>query len=174
MTAAPRVLYLEKLSLSICGVFTYLQATSPHYGPRLKRAGDVLARVVPGAAFANAWRPKPAASVLTKLYHRRGQTTRGWLTDALQGRITCESRESVDSVAEFFNNVLSTQGQAAYDDERGILSSPPTGAEIMSYDISGLIHDESEKPIDDLATYCEEAMTPEGAYNSTPMASLRP
>lgn len=165
LCTAPRVLYLEKLSLAICGVFTYLQATSPNYGPRLKRAGDVLARMVPGAAFAKAWRPKPAASVLTKLYHRRGQTTRGWLTDALQGRITCDSQESVNGVAEFFNNVLSQQGQAAYDDDRSILSAPPSGAEVMSYNLSGLKDDETEKAVDELASYCEAAMTPEGMYS---------
>lgn len=164
LSAGPRVLYLEKLSLAICGVFTYLQATSPHYGPRLKRAGDLLARMCPGATFAKAWRPKPAASILTKLYHRRGQTTQGWLTDALQGRITCETKETVDSVVEFFNGVLSKQAEAATEKNRIVLSSPPTGAEIKNYDISGLKDEESEKPLDALATFCEEAMNPEGMH----------
>lgn len=162
LVTSPRVLYLEKLSLAICGVFTYLQATSPFYGPRLKRAGDLLARMVPGATFAKAWRPKPAASILTKLYYRRGQTTQGWLSDALQARITCDTKESAESVVEFFSNVLSKQAEAALEDQRSVLSSPPTAADIMNYDISGLLDEDSEKPIDAIATFCEEAMTPEG------------
>lgn len=162
LSTGPRMLYLQKLSLAICGVFTYLQATSPYYGPRLKRAGDLLARMVPGATFAKAWRPKPAASILTKLYHRRGQTTGGWLTDALQGRITCDSKESVESVVEFFNTVLGKQTEVAYENGRSVLSSPPSATEIMKYDISGLTDEETEKPVDALATFCEAAMTPEG------------
>jgi hypothetical protein len=118
--------------------------------------------MVPGATFAKAWCPKQAASILTKLYHRRGQTSQGWLTDALQGRITCDTRETVDGVVEFFNDVLSKQRQAAMQNNRTVLSTPPTVAEIMSYDISGLQEEECKKPVDELATFCRDVMTSEG------------
>jgi hypothetical protein len=121
--------------------------------------------MVPGATFSKAWIPKPAASILTKLYHRRGQTSQGWLTDALQGRITCDTKETVEGVVDFFSYVLQQQSDAADKNNRLVLSSPPTAAEIMNYDISGLYNEdeECEKPVDELTTFCEGVMSPEGA-----------
>ena len=86
----------------------------------------------------------------------------GWLTDALQGRITCASPENVESLTEWFQDVLSTQARTAYDNERNTLSANPTGAEIINYHLSGLVHEDTERPIDGLATFCEGVMTPEG------------
>lgn len=86
----------------------------------------------------------------------------GWLTDALQGRITCASPENVESLTEWFQDVLSTQARTADDNERNTLSANPTGAEIINYDLSGLVDEDTERPIDGLATFCEGVMTPEG------------
>lgn len=161
LVPSPRVVYLQKLSLSMFSVFTYLQATSVHYGPRLKRAGDLLARAN-GATFAKSWRAKPAASIFTKLYHRRGQVPCGWLTDALQGRITCDSQEGVDKVVEFFTDIVTAQREAAFAAGRPAMGEEPTAEEIMAFDLTGLVHEESQKPVDELKTYCEEAMAAEG------------
>jgi hypothetical protein len=124
----------------------------------------VLARAVGGAAFAKAWRPKPAAAVFTKLYHRRGQVPVGWLTDALQGRLTCDSADAVDRAVDFFTDVMSTQGQAAFAAGRAILPETPSAADLMAFDVSGLLLEESQKPADELTTFCEAALSPEGAW----------
>lgn len=158
----PRALYLQSIALKMADSWTYTQATSLKYAPRLKRAAEVLARMVPGATFAKAWRPKPSSATYSKLYHHRGQVPKGWLSDAIQGRINCDSKDTVQQVAEFFRRIMDTQAAAADAAERPQLSEEPTGAEIQAYNLEGLIDLETELPVDALATYCQANMTPEG------------
>eukprot|EP00892_Ulva_mutabilis_P003904 jgi/Ulvmu1/1886/UM012_0043.1 len=156
-----RAVYLQNLALKMADSWTYTQATSLKYAPRLKRAAEVLARMVPGATFGKAWRPKPTAAIYSKLYHHRGQVPQGWLSDAIQGRINCESMETVQQVAAFFRGILEAQAAAADAAERPPLSEEPTGAEIQAYDLDGLTVLETGLPVDALATHCHGSMTPE-------------
>lgn len=158
----PRGTYLQNLALKMAESWTYTQATSLKYAPRLKRAAEVMARMVPGAAFAKAWRPKPAAAIYSKLYYHRGQVPKGWLTDAIQGRINCDSTETVQQVADFFRGIMEAQAAAADAAERPTLSEEPSGAEIQAYDLEGLTDMDTGLPIDALVTHCQGNMTPEG------------
>lgn len=154
--------YLQGLALKMSESWTYTQATSLKYAPQLKRAAELLARMVPGATFAKAWRPKPTAAIYSKLYHHRGQVPKGWLTDAIQGRINCDSTDTVQQVADFFRGIMDAQAAAADAAERPILSGEPSGAEIQAYNLEGLTDMDTGLPIDDVATYCQGNMTPEG------------
>jgi hypothetical protein len=140
--------------------FLYTQCTSFKYSTGLKRAGELLAKEV-GGAFAKAWKPKSAASIASKLYCRRGRTVAGWLTDALQGRIICETQEGVKQAAAYFQQVLDSQTAAVKADGRLVLGEIPSGDRIIRYTTDGLLHSHTKKPVDVLAEYLSE-MTDEG------------
>ena len=150
--AAPRVTYLQHLSSSLAGTFAYLQAVSFKYSAGLKRIADCFAKKH-GASFSKAWKPKAAGSVCSKLVLRRGATAQGWLSDALQGRITCDSVEAVATVAASFAAILSAQGAVAAAAGRPCLGSEPTGEEIARYDVTGLVDPESGVPLDRVITW---------------------
>lgn len=168
MPPPPRGTYLQTLALKMAESWTYTQATSLKYAPRLKRAAEVLARMVPGATFAKAWRPKPTAAIYSKLYHHRGQVPNGWLTDAIQGRINCDSTDTVQQVADFFRGIMDAQAAAADAAERPTLSDEPSGDEIQAYDLEGLTDMDTGLPIDALVTHCQGNMTSEGTPASAP------
>lgn len=90
------------------------------------------------------------------------QVRNGWLADALQGRINCDSLEAVAAVAEFFRVILQTQTAAAVAAERPFLGAAPTGSEIMEYSLQGLLHPQSGLPVDQVATWLPD-LSEEGA-----------
>ena len=147
-----RMVYLETLALNLADDMTYLQSTSYRYAPALKQVADLLAKQA-GGTFAKAWRPKAASTIAAKMYFRRGRVQRGWLADALQGRINCSSTEAVRDVAAFFQSVADQQNQAA--DAAGLhrLPTEPSGADLLSWDISGLQHAGTGARIDQVGTF---------------------
>jgi hypothetical protein len=164
MAPCKRLVYLETLSLSMADQFVYTQATSPKYSVGLKRIAELLAKEG-GGTFAKVWRPKTAASVFSKLYFRRGQTQVGWLTDAVQGRINCDSADAVQQVAAYFRSIADVQQKAVKEARRPGLNEMPDGTNILAYDLSTLLDSDSGKPVAKVGTFLKEA-SPEGAVNS--------
>jgi hypothetical protein len=155
-----RLAHLERLAVALAGDFAYAQARSYKCSAGVKLAGELLAQEA-GGAFAKAWKPKAAASVASKLYFRRGGAARGWLADALQGRVNCSRPAEVAEAAAFFQGILDRQAAAAEAAGLPALGESPTGAEVQAYSVAGL-KDEGGAAIDQIGTYLSK-MTKEGA-----------
>lgn len=160
MTPSKRVTHLQTLSLGMADEFLYTQASCPKFSTALKRSAEVLAREA-GGTFAKAWKAKAAPSIFSKLFFKRGQVPRGWLTDAVQGRINCESVEAVQKAAAYFQSILSMQEAAVEAAGRPVLGEEPSGTAILQYDLTGLVDSETEKPVENIASFLTSS-PPEG------------
>ena len=161
--AAPckRLTHLVRLAVLLADDMLYVQATSFKYSGGLKTAADLLAKEA-GGTFAKAWKPKAAPSIASKLYFRRGQTRRGWLADALQGRINCSTPAAVASAAAFFQAILDKQQATAEAADMQTLGEEPSGREIQAFSVEGLMDADSGERVDLLGTYLPK-LSEEGA-----------